>query len=514
MWRVFTLLTLCFVSMAVQARSVLPIFQKQVGDLVELRSEAYRFAQQNGILTQKEPKLTRAQSNQLRELAQRYINLRAELLPNARAVAPLFQLGTRITLTSDRPTGEDASAVTLSTSRGGLQRQIWINPEDRAGRELLLDIQYGLTTALVLMDSYQIAVEPYASNKSIDYLLTYDVKSDANLRQLADNYHSTTFRTQISSATRFIDEYMAWRRKSGKPASPEEDYLYSLTQSTVWYVALHGSKGISVVDRLNYLGRDLEIRNQNIQNILSQGLSMGFGNMVGVVQTRNGKLSRMSAAEQANLAAELKPLDILLEKTPFRLTDKMIPGHYGHVAIWLGSEAELREMGVWERIPSSYQQQIRQGGRIVEALRSGVTISTLEHFLNIDDLLVLRDRRPLDTRYRQQAVLTALEQVGKEYDFNFDVMTHERIVCSELAYVVFPDVAWPLERTLGRYTISPDNVAQLAISTPALLDPVILYRDGTRSSAELREQLRTLIGTNEASKTAAISIPQPRNNKK
>ena len=34
----------------------------------------------------------------------------------------------------------------------------------------------------------------------------------------------------------------------------------------------------------------------------------------------------------------------------------------------------------------------RNGARIVEALRPGVQINTLDHFLNIDDLLVLRRR--------------------------------------------------------------------------------------------------------------------------
>ena len=30
--------------------------------------------------------------------------------------------------------------------------------------------------------------------------------------------------------------------------------------------------------------------------------------------------------------------DILLEKTPFRLTDKLIPGYWGHAAVWIGGE--------------------------------------------------------------------------------------------------------------------------------------------------------------------------------
>jgi len=113
--------------------------------------------------------------------------------------------------------------------------------------------------------------------------------------------------------------------------------------------------------------------------------------------------------------------------------------------------------------------------------------------MNIDDLLVLRDQRILSKDYQRNAAITAVQQLGKEYDFNFDVMTHERIVCSELAYVVFPDLDWPLAQTLGRYTISPDNVAQLAMGEMPIFSPIIMYRDGKREEDQLQEKLLALI---------------------
>ena len=82
--------------------------------------------------------------------------------------------------------------------------------------------------------------------------------------------------------------------------------------------------------------------------------------------------------DRDNLASQLKPLDILLEKTPFRITDKFIPGYYGHLAIWIGTEQDLREAGVWKDLPQlykmaqerysyegpSFQEAVRQGGYI------------------------------------------------------------------------------------------------------------------------------------------------------
>ena len=57
----------------------------------------------------------------------------------------------------------------------------------------------------------------------------------------------------------------------------------------------------------------------------------------------------------------------------------------------------------------------------------------------------------------------AFAQVGKTYDFNFDVETTDKLVCSELLYQSFGDVNWPTEPYIGRTTISPDNVVSLAL---------------------------------------------------
>ena len=468
-----------------------PHFADQINQLINLRTQAYQFAQQHKITQQKSIRLNRAQSNQMRDLALRYIQLRSEILPYADAVAPLFQNDVRLKLSSERPTNATGFRPIFPPKNTGYT--LTINPNDAAGQQLLQDIQQGLAAALVLMDSYQIAIEPYANNSSLNYLLTYDVDKTVSLRKLASNYHSGEFRTRLLKATQFVDQLMNERREQGVSSSQIENDYYALSQSTIWYVSLHQGNQIDVADTVQYLVGELELQQQSIQNTLSFGLSMGFGNMLGLVQTRKGKLTQLPENKVTAIQSQLKPLDILLEKTPFRLTDKVIPGHYGHVAIWLGSEAELRAMGIWDEIAPAYQAKIRNGGRIVEALRSGVTISSLEQFLNIDDLLVLRQSQTPDIDDQQTAILTALAQVGKEYDFNFDVLTHERIVCSELAYVVFPELPWPISKALGRYTISPDNVAQLAISETPLLDPVLLYRDGTPVQEQLRNVLNQLI---------------------
>ena len=69
--------------------------------------------------------------------------------------------------------------------------------------------------------------------------------------------------------------------------------------------------------------------------------------MIGLVEARKGMMTALEDSQRSNLADRLKPLDVLLEKTPFRLTDKTIPGFWGHVGLWIGDQQDLEELGIW-----------------------------------------------------------------------------------------------------------------------------------------------------------------------
>lgn len=218
--------------------------------------------------------------------------------------------------------------------------------------------------------------------------------------------------------------------------------------------------------------------------------SKGFGNAVGAVQTRHGKLHGDPAIASA-VRAVLRPGDVLLEKTPFRLTDRFIPGHWGHVAVWMGGAEEARAILGDDPLLAAHLPRLAAGAGVCEALRDGVQLSLLERFLDIDDLLVLRPRG--DQPGGMATVLRrALRQLGKDYDFNFDVETAHRIVCSELVYQVYADMPWPTGKTLGRWTISPDQVAVRALDGGPF-EVVDLWHDGRRLGGDRERELKRLL---------------------
>lgn len=191
-------------------------------------------------------------------------------------------------------------------------------------------------------------------------------------------------------------------------------------------------------------------------------LSGIFGNIAGSIKWRKGYLFNNETATEIAVQ-NLKPMDILIEKSPFVLTDKFIPGHYGHVAVYLGTQEQLEQIGMWNHpdiLP--YQSEIAAGKVILEAVRSGVRLATLEEFLNIDELTIVRkdDVLTSDTLLIEQ-ITRGMDQIGKAYDFNFDVSTLDKIVCSELIYIMYGNVHWPTHYRIGRATITPDDVAEI-----------------------------------------------------
>lgn len=208
-----------------------------------------------------------------------------------------------------------------------------------------------------------------------------------------------------------------------------------------------------------------------------------FGNVVGSIQKRRGLLHKDKKFLD-HVERNLEPVDILLEKTPFRLTDNFIPGYWGHAAIYIGTKEDLMALGIWDHeLVQQYSKEIQKGKLIVEALRDKVQMNTLEHFSDIDDFALLRVRTPMTKQEKIEHILRALSHVGKKYDFSFDVETGDTIVCSELHYRTFVGVKFNTTPYMGRSTISVDQVAEQGKSQMPF-EPILLYINGI----EVKEQ--------------------------
>ncbi|MCU7916761.1 MAG: Poxvirus G6 [Candidatus Thiodiazotropha sp. (ex Epidulcina cf. delphinae)] len=380
------------------------------------------------------------------------------------------------------------------------QYECWLDDrmDKKAGMTSSLRLQgvmISLSAALVLYDNYLLAVSIFQDDVELRRAINasdsgYRVERN-ELEAVGKAYHKLDNYLRVQRAIRF---YQAQIDSYRQTIEDDEDfaYLYQLIEQSPSYRATFDGSPLRHVDnKMNFLFASVGDR---LNGITSEGMNLLsglFGNTVGLVETRKGKLYGRPQLESAVISS-LTAGDILLEKTPFRLTDKLIPGHWGHVAIWIGSESELKALGIWDHpLILPWQAKIRQRHGVIEALRTGVTINPLSQFLNVDDLAVIR-AADLSLQQRREVLLRAFRQIGKQYDFNFDLETTDRIVCSELVYTVYVDREWPVKKMLGRYTISPDHVADMVFNSPSL-QLVALYHDGERVSARAEEKMQQLM---------------------
>ncbi|HEY6871878.1 MAG TPA: YiiX/YebB-like N1pC/P60 family cysteine hydrolase [Geobacteraceae bacterium] len=346
----------------------------------------------------------------------------------------------------------------------------------------LKGVMLSLSAALVLYDNYLLAVSLFEGDGKLRRLLNerdpgYAVNSAA-LAKVTVNYNSVTNRQRVRRAIKFY-ERESKRQTEMLVAHPELDYVNLLIAQSPSYTMVKTWSPLYVIGR--HLGFFGAVTSDAVTGLEREGVnlfSMVFGNAVGLVETRKGKLYGHSEV-LGEVKGTLRAGDILLEKTPFRLTDKLIPGYWGHAAVWIGSEDELRELGIWDDpVVARYHGEIRAGRLVVEALRSGVEMNSLEHFLNIDSIGVLR-KPGLGREARARTIVRALRQVGKPYDFNFDVESKERVYCSKLVYLCYSGIEWPTRKSLGRTTFTPDDVAMKAVDD-GTLQLVTFYHDGKR----------------------------------
>ena len=340
----------------------------------------------------------------------------------------------------------------------------------------------GLAAACVVADNYALSLKQVQEHELLRRLVNKgDSGKKVNTKELQNVVNSYNSRDKRKEFRKGIDWFIKHRQKL-KVLKEKDEQLTKLADLIIKSPAAKAlSEGNFFSDYFSKISKSSVVIHDRVKGLKessTNSLSKLFGNSVGMVQFRKGKLFGDNDIEE-KMATELEPLDIILEKTPFRLTDKFIPGHFGHVAIWVGSEKQLKNTGLWNHPAiAPYHEEIKKGCSVLEALRDGVQLNTLEHFLDVDDVAILRK----SSKQSEASILRAFSQIGKEYDFNFDVEASDKIVCSELVYHVFVDVDWPIEKTMGRFTISPDNVAVKAID--GLFDVKLFVHNGREATFE------------------------------
>jgi len=165
-------------------------------------------------------------------------------------------------------------------------------------------------------------------------------------------------------------------------------------------------------------------------------LSKIFGQFAGQF---HGKIDKKTNAML--LRSHLQEFDIVLLKSLTHLTEKFIPGYFGHVGVCLGNDL------------------------MIETPRSGVRICSTEEFSDGEIYLIVRPTN-LSEMQKQEIRTSLKNQLGKKYDFVFDSQSPDRIVCSDLVCLSYDFVDWQSKKRAGHYITSPDDLVRSLLDRP------------------------------------------------
>ena len=214
--------------------------------------------------------------------------------------------------------------------------------------------------------------------------------------------------------------------------------------------------------------------------------------------------------EQVKRLGELlEPGDVLIERRNWYLSNIGLPGFWPHAALFTGTPDEqdryfgegdraaisgrtpsehLRE--AFPRIAQAFALPGEHGPvRILEAISEGVSLTSLEHSAGADYVAVLRPK--VSRGAKLGAILKAYAMWGRPYDFDFDFVTDDAIVCSELVYKAYrpsegaPGLAFELARTADRWVYPPNDLIRkfdAELGTPKEDFSFIAFVDGSEET--------------------------------
>lgn len=178
----------------------------------------------------------------------------------------------------------------------------------------------------------------------------------------------------------------------------------------------------------------------------------------------------VSIEQIRQLQQRLQPGDILLERRNWFFSNAFLPGFWPHSALYIGTIDDLADLGLVRKTPGGgwtsdhpkvlahLEQYLKlakdgQPNAVIEAVSEGVIFNSLTHSLHADYVAVLRPRL-LTKEQRATAILNAISEEGKPYDFEFDFFSSDKLVCTELIYRAFgKTISLNLVQIMGRRTL-------------------------------------------------------------
>lgn len=196
---------------------------------------------------------------------------------------------------------------------------------------------------------------------------------------------------------------------------------------------------------------------------VAEPVAPAIGYVASGILLRDGYLSGEADALRF-VSKRLRPFDIILVSNKHRLSGQVGDSLFGHSAVYLGSERDLRALGLWnDPAVVPHHAAILAGGSIIDSMpRRGVALVPLSHILETDGLMIVRPQLSGD-RERRAAARYFFGRIGARFDYRIRLEEAERLYCTELIDQAMPRLRLPRRAQYDRQIIYPEDIAKAAI---------------------------------------------------
>lgn len=170
------------------------------------------------------------------------------------------------------------------------------------------------------------------------------------------------------------------------------------------------------------------------------------------------------------LEAKLLPGDIIFSYREWFLTNELIDGKRKHSSIYIGKRENLIQLIEKYNLPKDVLEQyhIQENNSdmlIIDSTDHGVSIRSMDELTYLNDVLVARTKTSSDNN--EQMIYTILQQLWKEYNYDFDINDTSRIYCAQLIYQWLQsiNINIPYTSFAGRSFLYPQDIVDYIVDT-------------------------------------------------
>lgn len=164
-----------------------------------------------------------------------------------------------------------------------------------------------------------------------------------------------------------------------------------------------------------------------------------------------------------NIQSVLSPWDIVFSYRAWFITNDLIDGKRKHASIFLWNKSTLKKLIQKHdlEIPSEYldlNQRTKDDLLIIDSTEHWVTVRSIDDLTYLDDILIVRVEK--SKKQIQEMLVTLLAELGKPYNYDFDINDTSSIYCAQLIHqgLTTLDITIPYTSFAWRSYLYPQDI--------------------------------------------------------